>query len=192
MQLIKLGLEFGPLGVFFLVNAQWGIFHATGAFMAAVTIALIASYALFRKVAMMPLVTAAFVLVFGGLTLYLHDDTFIKIKPTVVNMLFAFLLASGLAFGKPLLKILLGEVLKMEDEGWKKLTIRWACFFVVLAFLNEVVWRNFSRDFWVGFKTFGVMPLTFVFMMAQVGLLQKYQIIETTEETSAEERKTSA
>jgi intracellular septation protein len=192
MQFIKLGLEIGPLGVFFLVNMQFGIFAATAAFMASVVIALAASYAFFRKIAVMPMVTGVFVMVFGGLTLYLQDDTFIKIKPTVVNLLFALMLAIGLAANKPILKTLLGEVLHMEDEGWRKLTVRWACFFIFLACLNEVVWRNFSVDMWVKFKTLGVMPLTFGFMMAQLGLLQKYQIVDTSEESSAEERQNSA
>lgn len=192
MQFIKLGLEVGPLGVFFLVNMQFGIFAATAAFMASVVIALAASYAFFRKIAVMPMVTGVFVMVFGGLTLYLQDDTFIKIKPTVVNLLFALMLAIGLAANKPILKTLLGEVLHMEDEGWRKLTVRWACFFIFLACLNEVVWRNFSVDMWVKFKTLGVMPLTFGFMMAQLGLLQKYQIVDTSEESSAEERQNSA
>ena len=122
MQLIKLGLEFGPLGVFFFVNAQLGIFHATAAFMVARDARPRRSYALFRKVAVMPLVTGAFVLVFGGLTLYLQDDTFIKIKPTVVNMsVRAYCWRAGWLLGKPILKVLLGEVLQMEDEGWRSL-----------------------------------------------------------------------
>jgi intracellular septation protein len=191
MQFIKLGLEVGPLGVFFLVNMQFGIFAATAAFMASVVVALAASYALFRKVAIMPLVTGVFVMVFGGLTLYLQDDTFIKIKPTVVNLLFALMLAVGLVANKPFLKTLLGEVLQMEDEGWRKLTVRWACFFILLACLNEVVWRHFSRDVWVSFKTFGVMPLTFGFMMAQIGLLQKYQIVHTSDESPVKEGQNS-
>jgi intracellular septation protein len=191
MQWIKLGLEIGPLGVFFFVNSQYGIFSATATFMAAVVLALAASHVLFRKIAIMPLITGAFVLVFGGLTLYLQDDTFIKIKPTVVNMLFAVLLAAGIAVDKPVLKLLLGEVIQMEDEGWRKLTIRWACFFVLLACLNEAVWRNFSRDIWVSFKTFGVMPLTFVFMMSQVGLLQKYQVVQTSDKSSVDEQQSS-
>jgi intracellular septation protein len=191
MQWIKLGLDIGPLGVFFFVYSQWGIFSATAAFMVCVALALAASFILFRKVALMPLITGAFVMVFGGLTLYLQDDTFIKIKPTIVNLVFAWFLAARLAVGKPILKTMLGEVIQMEDEGWRKLTVRWACFFVALACLNEAVWRNFSRDFWIAFKTFGVMPLTFMFMMAQVGLLQKYQITRATEETSTEERKNS-
>lgn len=186
-QWIRLGLEFGPLGVFFFVNAQFGIFEATAAFMAAVVLALAGSYALSGRPAAMPLITAVFVLIFGGLTLYLQDDTFIKIKPTIVNLLFASLLAGGLAMGKPILKLMLADVLQMEDEGWRKLTFRWACFFVFLACLNEVVWRSSSRDFWVGFKTFGVAPLTFAFMMAQAGLLQKYQSRDVSGESPAEE-----
>ena len=173
-QFKKLLVELGPLLVFFLVNAKWGIFVGTGAFMVAVVISLITSRALFGHIATMPLITGAFVLVFGGLTLWFHDDTFIKMKPTIVNTLFATILLAGLAAGRSLLKLLLGEVFKLTDDGWRILTLRWALFFIFLAVLNEVVWRNFSRDAWVAFKVWGIMPLTFVFMFFQVGLLKRH------------------
>ena len=176
MQLLKLVLELGPLVVFFIANTKYGIFVATGAFMVATAIALPASWAIFRRVAAMPLVTAVFVMVFGGLTLWLHEDTFIKLKPTIVNLLFAGLLLGGLALGKPLLKLVFDDAFHLTEEGWRKLTIRWGLFFIALAVLNEIVWRNFSTDAWVSFKVFGIMPLTFVFAMAQLGLLQRYQI----------------
>jgi intracellular septation protein len=192
MPWVKLGLDFGPLALFFLVNSQYGIFAATATFMVAVVVALALAYAIFRKLAVLPLIVGVFVLLFGGLTLYLQDDTFIKIKATVVNLLLAALLAGGLVTGKPVLKLLLGEVLQMADEGWRKLTFRWVCFFVILALLNEVVWRNFSQNVWVIFKTFGVMPLTFGFMIAQVGLLQKYQASRASGESSSEEHRTAS
>ncbi len=176
MPLLKLVLELGPLVVFFLTNNRFDIFFATGAFMAATVISLIVSRIVLRKIPVMPLVTGAFVLTFGALTLYLQDDIFIKMKPTIVNILFATALTVGLYLGRPLMKILLGDVIRLQDEGWRKLTIRWTAFFLVLAVLNEIVWRNFSTDSWVAFKTFGIMPLTFIFMMAQIGLLQKYQL----------------
>jgi intracellular septation protein len=178
MPLLKLVLELGPLVVFFLTNNRYDIFTATAAFMAATVISLIASRVLLRKIPIMPLITGVFVLTFGALTLLLQDDLFIKLKPTIVNLLFASALFGGLLFERPLMKILLGDVIHLQDEGWRKLSFRWACFFLFLAVLNEVVWRSFSTDTWVAFKTFGVMPLTFFFMMSQIGLLQKYQISE--------------
>jgi intracellular septation protein len=178
MPLLKLVLELGPLVIFFLANNRYEIFTATGAFMVATVISLIASRLLLKKIPIMPLVTGAFVLVFGTLTLYLQDDVFIKMKPTIVNILFATALGGGLYFGRSLMKMLLGDVIHLQDEGWRKLTTRWVWFFLALAVLNEIVWRNFSTDSWVAFKTFGIMPLTFLFMMAQIGLLQKYQIAE--------------
>lgn len=178
MPLLKLVLELGPLVVFFLTNNRYDIFTATGAFMAVTAVSLIASRILLRRIPIMPLVTGFFVLVFGALTLYLQDDVFIKMKPTIVNVLFASALFGGLLFGRPLMKILLDEVIKLQDEGWRKLTLRWAFFFVFLAVLNEIVWRSFSTDSWVAFKTFGVMPITMLFMIAQIGLLQKYQLSE--------------
>ena len=178
MPLLKLVLELGPLVIFFLANNRYEIFTATGAFMVATVISLIASRLLLKKIPIMPLVTGAFVLVFGALTLYLQDDIFIKMKPTIVNILFAGALGGGLYFGRSLMKMLLGDVIHLQDEGWRKLTTRWVWFFLTLAVLNEIVWRNFSTDSWVAFKTFGIMPLTFLFMMAQIGLLQKYQIAE--------------
>lgn len=178
MPLLKLVLELGPLVIFFLANNRYEIFTATGAFMVATVISLIASRLLLKKIPIMPLVTGAFVLVFGALTLYLQDDIFIKMKPTIVNILFAGALGGGLYFGRSLMKMLLGDVMHLQDEGWRKLTTRWVWFFLTLAVLNEIVWRNFSTDSWVAFKTFGIMPLTFLFMMAQIGLLQKYQIAE--------------
>jgi intracellular septation protein len=173
---LKLVLEVGPLVVFFLTNYQYGLYTATGVLMAAMVIALGCSFLLLRRVPVMPLVTAACVLVFGGLTLYLEDETFIKVKPTIVNLLFAGGLATGLLFGRSFMKVIMGEVIHLTDEGWRLFTWRWTGFFVALAILNEIVWRLFSTQFWVTFKTFGVMPITFLFMMSQLGLLQKYQL----------------
>jgi intracellular septation protein len=178
MPLLKLVLELGPLVIFFLTNNRYDLFAATGAFMVATVISLIARRLILKRIPIMPLVTGVFVLVFGTLTIYLQDETFIKMKPTVVNILFAAALGGGLYFGRSLMKILLGDVIHLQDEGWRKLTTRWVWFFLTLAVLNEIVWRNFSTDSWVAFKTFGIMPLTFLFMMAQIGLLQKYQIAE--------------
>lgn len=174
-QLLKLLVEVGPLVVFFVMNARAGIFWGTGGFMVATTISLIASRILFGRVPVMPLVTGVFVLVFGGLTLWLQDEQFIKIKPTIVNALFAGALFVGLVAGHSLLKIVFGEVFRLTDEGWRKLTLRWACFFTFLALLNEVVWRSFSTDVWVSFKVFGIMPLTMIFAIAQMGLLKQYE-----------------
>ncbi|MEO0962540.1 MAG: septation protein A [Pseudomonadota bacterium] len=181
---VRLLIEIGPLAVFFIANWRFDIFTATGAFMVAITASLAASWLLARHIATMPLVTGVFVLVFGALTLYLNDDLFIKVKPTLVNGLFAAILFSGLFFGKSLLKIVFDGTFRLTTEGWRKLTWRWAFFFVFLAVLNEIVWRNFSTDFWVSFKVFGNMPITMVFAVAQVGLLQKYALPEP--ETEAE------
>jgi intracellular septation protein len=183
-QLLRMGLELGPLVVFFLTNARaqmvfgndpkQNIYYATGAFMVAIALSLGVSYAKFRKIPTMPLVTGVFVLVFGTLTLVLHDDVFIKLKPTLVNSLFAAALLGAAAFGKPLMKQLFDGAMDLTDEGWMVLTRRWGFFFVALAALNEIVWRNFSTDFWVSFKLFGIIPLTIVFAMAQVGVLTRY------------------
>lgn len=175
-QLIKLVVEFGPLLVFFVANSRYGIYTGTGAFMAATVVSLIASRTLLGRIAIMPLITSVFVLVFGGLTLWLQDDHFIKIKPTIVNGLFAAILIGGLATGRLFLKIVFGEVMKLSEDGWRILTLRWALFFVFLALVNEVMWRFFSTDTWVAFKVFGIMPLTFVFALCQIGLLKKYEI----------------
>jgi intracellular septation protein len=185
MQLAKFGLELGPLVVFFLANSQFDIFTATAAFMVATIISLILSHVIFKRIPVMPLVTGVFVIVFGALTLYLQDSLFIKIKPTIVNVLFASALGGGLLLGYSLMKILLGEVIRLKDEGWRKLTIRWAFFFLFLAVLNEIVWRNFSDSTWAAFKLFGVMPITMAFMLAQIGLLQKYQIEEDVTDISS-------
>lgn len=174
-QLGKMLLEVAPLGVFFTVNSYNGIFYGTGAFMVATVIALVASRMLFGRIPVMPFISGVFVLVFGGLTLYLHDDLFIKMKPTIVNSIFASILFGGLLFGHALLKHLFGEVFRLTEPGWRVLTFRWACFFVFLAILNEVIWRSFSTDFWVSFKVFGIMPLSMAFAIAQIGVLKKYE-----------------
>jgi intracellular septation protein len=175
-QLLKLAVEVGPLVLFFVVNARAGIFWGTGVFMGATVLSLIASRILFGRIPVMPLVTGVCVMVFGGLTLWLQDDHFIKIKPTIVNALFAGALFVGLLAGQSLLRVIFGEVFRLTDEGWRKLTLRWAFFFTFLAVLNEVVWRSFSTDTWVSFKVFGVMPLTMAFAVAQVGLLRQYEL----------------
>jgi intracellular septation protein len=160
------------------------IFYATAALMIATLVSLAASRLLLKRIPVMPLVTGAFVMVFGALTIYMQDSTFIKIKPTILNLLFAAILAGGLLFRKPLLKFVLGEVLHMQEEGWRLLSLRWIGFFVFLAIMNEIVWRNFSERAWAGYKSFGVMPLTMLFMMAQITLIVKYQIPEVSSEAS--------
>ena len=175
-QLIKLALELGPLLVFFFVNARLDIFAATAWFMGAMVLSLALSWVLLKRIAVMPLVTGAVVLVFGTLTLLLQDDTFIKMKPTIVNSLFAITLLGGLAFGQSLLKYVFGEVYKLKPEGWRKLTINWGLFFVFLAVSNEVVWRTFDTDFWVAFKVWGIMPITVVFSMLQLPILTRYAL----------------
>jgi len=174
-QVIKLFVELGPLLVFFFANSHYNIFVGTAAFMVATIVALTASRIFLGRIATMPLVTGVFVLVFGGLTLYLQDDHFIKMKPTIVNSLFAAILLGGLMFDRLFLKIVFGDVMRLTREGWRILTIRWALFFLLLAVLNEVMWRFFSTDTWVTFKVFGIMPLTFVFALAQIGVLKKYE-----------------
>ena len=173
-QLIKIALEIGPLLVFFFVNANYDIFTATAWFMGAMVVALALSWFLLHKVAIMPLVTGAVVLVFGTLTLLLKDDTFIKMKPTIVDSLFGVTLLGGLLFGQSLLKYVFGEVYKLRPEGWRVLTINWGLFFLFLAVANEVVWRLFDTNTWVAFKVWGVMPITVVFSMLQLPLLTKY------------------
>lgn len=172
--LVKLGLDLGPLVVFFTINSLYGIYAATAVFMVAIVVSLAATWILSREIPPMPLITAAFVLVFGGLTLYLNDDLFIKLKPTLVNGLFAAILFGGLAQRRSLLKPLLQSVMELTDTGWRLLTWRWAWFFVALAIVNEVVWRNFSTDFWVSFKLFGVLPVTMLFGAAQIGLMRRH------------------
>ncbi len=204
--LLKLVLELGPLAVFFFANARgdWlaeqipalaalgdpsrpeslGIFVATALFAAATLLSLAVSLALTRRLPIMPLVTGIVVLVFGGLTLLLKDETFIKMKPTIVNALFGGILLGGLYFGKSLLGYVLDSVFQLTDAGWRKLTLRWGVFFLALAILNEVIWRTTAAtmapeaatDLWVSFKVFGVMPLTLLFTFTQVPLLMREQI----------------
>ncbi len=182
--LLRLLVEVGPLVLFFLVNARWdklvpgssleNIYAATAVFMVAILVSLAVSWATERRLPIMPLVTAVFVLIFGGLTLFLRDELFIKLKPTIVNTLFAAILFGGLAFKRALLEPLLGTAIELSAEGWRILTLRWAFFFLFLAALNEVVWRSFSTDTWVTFKVFGTMPITFVFLLFQAPLLQRH------------------
>jgi len=197
--LLKLALEMGPLLLFFFANARpalfmplvgpllpqaasgekIGIFVATAVFMLAILVSLAVSYALTRHLPVMAMVTAVIVVVFGGLTLVLQDDTFIKMKPTIIYLLFAGVLLGGLAFNRPLLAIVFDSVFDLTEEGWRKLTLRWAIFFLALALLNEIVWRTQTTDAWVAFKVFGFMPLTFIFAAAQYPLLQKYAVKES-------------
>ena len=180
----KLALELGPLVLFFFANAyaeRFGIaegqriFAATAAFIIATLVALAIHYALVRKLPIMPLISGVVVVVFGGLTLVLQDELFIKLKPTIVNTLFGLVLLTGLFFGKPLLALVLDSVFDLTEEGWRKLTFRWALFFFFLALLNEVVWRTQTTDFWVSFKVFGIMPLTMAFALAQTPLLMRHE-----------------
>jgi intracellular septation protein len=199
--MLKIVLDLGPLVLFFVANSRpalflplvspilpadiatgerAGIFVATAVFMVAIVAALVVSYVMTRHLPVMPLVTAIIVLVFGSLTLVLHDEHFIKLKPTIIYLLFGGVLLGGLAFGKPLLSMVFDSVFHLTDEGWRKLTVRWALFFFALAVLNEIVWRTQSTDVWVSFKVFGVVPLTFLFGALQYPLLTKYAAPEAT------------
>ena len=173
--LVKLSLEMGPLVVFFIANAKYGIFPATAALMVGVVVALVASWFLTRHIPVMPLVTAVMVLLFGGLTLIFQDETFIKLKPTIVNALFGFALLGALAFGKPLLPIILDSAINLTEKGWRILTLRWGLFFFFLAGLNELVWRTQTTEFWAAFKVFGTMPITMLFALSQLPLILKHE-----------------
>ena len=204
--LLKFAVELGPLLVFFLANSrpesmqalasplfaaldyappalflQKPIFLATVVFMLAMLLALIASLLWLRHIPVMPLISGLMVLVFGGLTLWFADDMFIKIKPTAVNLLFGTTLLGGVMLGKPLLKIVLESVLQLDEAGWRILSLRWGCFFYLLAAMNELVWRTQSDADWINFKVFGIMPLTLIFAMAQTGLINRHQIGEETQ-----------
>jgi intracellular septation protein len=182
--LAKLVLELGPLVVFFIMNARAGLFVATAWFMAAMVLSLVVTWLIARRLPIMPLVSGAMVLIFGTLTLVLADELFIKMKPTIANVMFGTALLAGLAMGKNLLDIVFDGVFKLTAEGWRQLTIRWGVFFFVLAALNEIVWRGFSTDFWVAFKVWGVMPLTIAFSLAQIGLITRHALPEETPETA--------
>ena len=189
--LFKLATELGPLIVFFVANARFHLFVATGAFMVAIVAAIIASYVVTRHVPVMALVTGVVVIVFGTLTLVLHDETFIKVKPTIIYALFGFTLLGGYIFNKPLLAIVFDAMFHLTEEGWRKLTLRWALFFLVMAVVNEIVWRTQTTEFWIGFKLFGFTPLTFVFAALQYRLLIRYASDQPNPEAEAEREEVS-
>lgn len=175
-QILKLVLELGPLVIFYIANAKADIFAATEWFMGAMVVSLLLSWLLLRKVAVMPLVTAIVVVVFGSLTLILHDDTFIKMKPTVIQGLFALALFGGLLLDKPLIRYVMGGALQLDHTGWRRLSLRFGCFFAAMAVLNEIVWRTQSTDVWVDFKVFGIIGLTILFIFAQLPLIKRHSI----------------
>ena len=185
--LFKLATELGPLLVFFVANAKFNLFVATGAFMVAIVAAMIASYMVVRHVPIMAIVTAVIVLVFGTLTLVLHDETFIKVKPTIIYGLFAAILGGGLLFGRSFIAILFDQMFNLTPQGWRILTMRWALFFLAMAVLNEIIWRTQSTDFWVSFKLFGAVPLTMIFAMTQMPLMKRYHLEPATLEASEAE-----
>ena len=186
--LFKLATELGPLVVFFLTNGRFDIFTATASFMAAVAVSLIVSYVVTRHIPIMAVVSGVIVAVFGTLTLVLHDETFIKVKPTIIYTLFACILGGGLLFGRSLIAVMFDQMFNLTPTGWRALTVRWAGFFVFMALLNEAVWRTQTTDTWVAFKAFGAIPLTMGFAMLQLPLINKHSIEPATEEISDTER----
>lgn len=186
--LFKLATELGPLLVFFFVNSRSDLFTATAAFMVAVIIATAASYMVTRHIPVMAIVTAVVVIVFGALTLLLHDETFIKMKPTIVYTLFAAILGGGLLFGKSFIAILFDQMFNLTPQGWRTLTLRWALWFAAMAVLNEIIWRTQTTEFWVAFKVFGMVPLTMAFAIAQMGLIKRHQLEPETLEAPDSER----
>ena len=172
----KLLIDIGPLAIFFIFYSRSDLKSAIIPFMIATIIAVLFSYIMEKKIPIMPTVGAFIILIFGGLTIYFDNEVFFKMKPTIINLLFAIILYGGVIVKKPLLKFLLGAAIKLEDEGWKILTQRWIAFFIALAVLNEIVWRTQSTDIWVNFKVFGILPITFIFTITQFPLIKKYQI----------------
>ncbi len=177
---LRLALDLGPLILFFVGFKFFGIYTATGIFMAAVLAALAIGYLRERRISPMPLFTAVLVLIFGGLTLYLHNAVFIKIKPTVLYAFFGAMLLGGLAFNRLFIKYAFGQAFDLTEEGWRKLTWRWGFFAFALAIANEIVWRNFSQQIWVDFKVWGIIPLIFLFGLAQAPLVLKHDIAQDT------------
>ena len=174
---IKLFIDIGPLAVFFIYYKISGdLIEAILPLMVATVFSVIISYILEKKIPIMPTLGAGIVVIFGGLTIIFDNKIFIFMKPTIINIMFAAILYGGIVFKKPLLKYLLGTALKLKDDGWNILTIRWIAFFIALAILNEIVWRTMSEEFWVSFKVFGILPITFIFTMTQFPLIKKYHI----------------
>ncbi len=173
---LKLGLDLGPLLIFFAANTVAGIFTATAVFMVAIFISLGIGFAVERKFSPIAILTGVLVLVFGGLTLSFSNEIFIKIKPTILYTMFAAVLTGGLLFNRLFIKFVLAQSLRLPDEAWRVLTWRWSLFFLALAIANEFVWRNSSTDMWVAFKVWGVFPLTIVFALAQTPFLARHQI----------------
>ncbi len=179
----RLALDLGPLVVFFAVYQFLGIYTATAAFMVAILLSLGFGYWLERRLSPMAMISAVIVLIFGGLTLYLHNALFIKIKPTIIYAIFALILLGGLAFNRLFIKYVLEMGFELNDTGWRRLTWRWGLFFVALAFANEIVWRSFPEHVWVAFKAWGVIPLMILFSVAQAPLIAKHQIDDGSSKT---------
>lgn len=173
---VKLLVDFGPLAVFFVAYKLGGLMPATLTLIVTTLVALAFGYWATRRLALMPLVTAVIVTIFGGLTLWLNNDIFIKMKPTIVQALFAIILFGGLILRRPTLQFVLGEALKLTDDGWRKLTLRFALFFAGMAVLNEIVWRNVAEATWIDFKVFGILGLTMLFSISQMPLMKRHMI----------------
>jgi intracellular septation protein len=182
--LLKIALDLGPLLVFFVGNSQFGIFPATGMFMVAVIVSLAVTYAIARRISPMPIVTGVVVLVFGGLTLLLNDELFIKLKPTIVNSIFVSVLVSGLLTDRLYIKFLFDNAIHLPDFAWRQLTYRWVGFFIFLALLNEFIWRSYSTDFWVASKLWITVPLSLLFTAAQLPYMLKHQLKEAEPEST--------
>ena len=178
--LTKIIIDIGPLAIFFIfyTRGEEGkeLQSAIIPLMIATIVAILFSYILEKKIPIMPTFGAFIILVFGGLTIYFNNEVFFKMKPTIINIIFAVILYGGEIIKKPLLKLLLGSALKLSEEGWAILTKRWIAFFIALGILNEIIWRTQSTDIWVSFKVFGILPITFLFTLSQFSLLKKHQI----------------
>ena len=174
--IFKLLIDIGPLAVFFVFYTRSDLKTAIFPFIIATIIAVLFSYIIEKKIPIMPTVGAVIILIFGGLTIYFDNETFFKMKPTIINLLFAGILYGGIILNKPLLRYLLGAALKLKDKGWDILTKRWIGFFIALAILNEIIWRTQTTDIWVSFKVFGILPITFIFTLTQFSTIKKYQI----------------
>lgn len=173
---LKPAVDWAPLVAFFITFKWQGLMVATGVLIVVTIVLCGIGYAIMRRLAPMPVVTMVVVAIFGGLTLWLQDETFIKMKPTIVLGLFSATLFGGLVLKKPLVKYVMESALELDDAGWHKLTLRFAVFFAAVAALNEVVWRTQSTDLWVDFKVFGILGLNVVFILTQFPLIRRHQM----------------